>query len=712
MEGRISLKTTALLALAAAVLTFTAAGQDTPGEIAASLAIKITSPIEIDGGLSEPAWDQAPEAAAYLVNPVDRENPSQIRTSIRILFDQSTLYLGFLCTDEEKEDIFAELTDRDADLRDDDSVYILMESKNEPDGYAIFMTNPRGARTDGLVSRDGQLADPTWDTSWQAAGRHTDFGWSAEVAIDLTELGFAAGENLQINLKLARIVPRLDSLFRSGPLDPAFSPQDFMQLTPLELLRSWKSLSGTAHLTGWKETGGDTQPGGGLDLNYAISPGNSAAVTLNPDFTDVEPDEERINLSVFELDLPEKRLFFQNGPDASESRLRLFHSKRLGDIRGGARIEGRTGSLEYSALSAFSEADEAAAPEQGNTTTVRVKGDLFKGFTLAMTAVNRRMGGGNQGAAALDAHIPLMHGFSLNGRFATSYGEFSEGNNAFYLGPQLDNVNTHAHLFYTHIGDRFGDNVNPFGYIPDDNRREIDAGLSHTFVLNRGQLDRIRYESGYDVYWGMDDTLRRWQVDQGVQLSLKNKWMFTIRHTEEYILNEGWREAILIPGSSPDPLEYVQPVWFTHEDFRNNRTSVSSGMNKGEGNRFVLEFTLGKNFGSDFQMMRMSKDFRASNSIFGEFTFYNVHYSLESLRFYSTSIIVLKSTIAATDSLNLRFMLQHNKAISKTSFQVFALVRIWPHHGSVQAGYQIGTAPFGQKGDQDHTVLLKLLYMF
>ena len=41
----------------------------------------------------------------------------------------------------------------------------------------------------------------------------------------------------------------------------------------------------------------------GLDARYALTPQTSAYGTLNPDFATIEADQEKINLTRFELNL-------------------------------------------------------------------------------------------------------------------------------------------------------------------------------------------------------------------------------------------------------------------------------------------------------------------------------------------------------------------------------------------------------------------------
>jgi len=110
---------------------------------------------------------------------------------------------------------------------------------------------------------------------------------------------------------------------------------------------------------------------------------------------------------------------------------------------------------------------------------------------------------------------------------------------------------------YTYLGDTFGDNANAVGYIPDDNRQEIDSAMTKTFWMKTWGLDRIEYKALYDIYWGMDKTLRSWDVQQGLTFDLRNKLSFGFRYAEEYKLFE--------------------------KDFRNHSSTMQVGYNTDSG---------------------------------------------------------------------------------------------------------------------------------
>src|SRR5882724_12376003 len=74
----------------------------------------------------------------------------------------------------------------------------------------------------------------------------------------------------------------------------------------------------------------------------------------SPDFATIEADQEQINLTRFELSLPEKRQFFLEGQEQFNQRFRTFYSRRIEDITAGGKLLGKQGPWTMVFLSAQS----------------------------------------------------------------------------------------------------------------------------------------------------------------------------------------------------------------------------------------------------------------------------------------------------------------------------------------------------------------------
>jgi hypothetical protein len=266
-----------------------------------------------------------------------------------------------------------------------------------------------------------------------------------------------------------------------------------------------------------------------------------------------------------------------------------------------------------------------------------------------------------------------------------SYGDYRKDNLAFFLRPSYDSATAHFHVRYTHLGKYFGDNANSVAFIRDDNRRELDSALEKTFWVRKWGLDRIAYSSNYNIYWGMDGTLRSWQVDEGLTFDLKNKLSFEAQHHEEYKLYE--------------------------KDFRNRETELTLGYNTREWQSAEVTYSFGRNFDLNFWLVEGKLNYKVTRDLALEYGLTRLVFNPDPEK-ESTWIHVIRATNYFTKDLFLKVFYQVNSAIDKHNIQFLFVYRFQPPFGLVQLAYQKGTARFGEKGTQGNTLFLKVAYMF
>jgi len=651
-----------------------------------TLAIKIKETIKVDGLLNESVWEKAPEAVDFIQFEPERGKPASVKTTVKILYNENFIYFGFFCFDPHSEKIAARITKRDEELSNDDAIVVFLDTFHDRRNCYFFATNLLGTQLDGRITEDGRTRETTWDGIWRSAGQKTDFGWSAEIAIDLSCLKYEPGKNKTWGLNLGRPVPRVfEKSFWVGLLESPKKVSQYGILKGLDLRKSEKKTQVIPHIISKIEEGEKSELEGGLDVRYAFSQMVSGNLTLNPDFATVEADQEQINLTRFELDLPEKRNFFLEGSEIYQQRISLFYSRRISDIYGGAKVYGKSGAYEFSGMNVQTKKDESLGEESANFTVFRLKRDVMKSSTLGFLAANKLVGEKNFGTAGIDTSLYFTNTFKFTGQFTLSYGEYNKDNLAFFLRPSYDSATFHIHLRYTHLGKYFGDNANQVGFIRDDDRRELDSAIEKTFWIKKWGLDRIKYNSNYNIYWGMDGTLRSWKVDQELNFDLQNKFSLEVEHHQEYKLFE--------------------------KDFRNHQTEFELGYNTREWQSARISYGFGRNFGLDFQLIEGNLNYKITK----DFSF---TYSLTRLRYEpdpengSTWIHVIRATNYFTKDLFIKAFYQINSAIDKKNIQVVFVYRFQPPFGLIQLAYQKGTAMFGEKGTQGHTLFLKIAYMF
>ncbi|MBI2189865.1 MAG: hypothetical protein HYU37_22520 [Acidobacteria bacterium] len=89
-------------------------------------ALRVQEPIRVDGSLSEPAWYQVPPASDFLQRePVEGGAPTET-TEVRVLYDDTYLYLGFRLLDSDPDEILATDRRRDSQMQGDDTIAVIL----------------------------------------------------------------------------------------------------------------------------------------------------------------------------------------------------------------------------------------------------------------------------------------------------------------------------------------------------------------------------------------------------------------------------------------------------------------------------------------------------------------------------------------------------------------------------------------------------------
>ena len=78
-------------------------------------AYRIHGGIKIDGKLDEPAWQEAHIATGFTQYSPYNGDPATYKTEVKVLYDQSAIYIGAFMFDPNPDSIYTELGKRDSD---------------------------------------------------------------------------------------------------------------------------------------------------------------------------------------------------------------------------------------------------------------------------------------------------------------------------------------------------------------------------------------------------------------------------------------------------------------------------------------------------------------------------------------------------------------------------------------------------------------------
>jgi len=227
-----------------------------------------------------------------------------------------------------------------------------------------------------------------------------------------------------------------------------------------------------------------------MDFRYSLASNLGLDMTVNPDFATIEADVERTNLTRFEISYPEKRPFFQEGSENYSTRIRQFYSRRVGEIPWGMKINGKYGDWKINAMSTQSDpATSGVNVDEGknaNYSVFRVNREFGNGSNIGIIGANRYYDSDNTGSAGLIATLFFTDVFGMTSQVIKSHGSEDKGTWTYFFRPSYDSEYSHFHIRYTHVGEGVRENINPIGYIRDDNRKEFDTNIKREFGAARG----------------------------------------------------------------------------------------------------------------------------------------------------------------------------------------------------------------------------------
>ena len=125
-------------------------------QVPSASAALASEPPTIDGRLDDAAWKDTPILSNFVQRePVEGEPVSQ-RTEIRLVHDESALYVGAWMFVDDPSTIVVGETRRDASLDDTDAFLMVIDTYLDRQNGFVFGTTPAGIEYDGQVTRDGQ----------------------------------------------------------------------------------------------------------------------------------------------------------------------------------------------------------------------------------------------------------------------------------------------------------------------------------------------------------------------------------------------------------------------------------------------------------------------------------------------------------------------------------------------------------------------------
>ncbi|MFI5171217.1 MAG: DUF5916 domain-containing protein [Chitinophagales bacterium] len=303
-------------------------------------AWRITSQVVIDGKIDEPEWQNAGPAVDFTQFQFKHNVPSNYHTEVRVMYDNTALYIGAKLFDPHPDSIMKELSQRD-DLGAADFFDVIIDPFNDGLNANEFIVSSSNVQLDAKMypnSNNGE--DFAWDAVWVSETSINTDGWSVEIKIPYSAIRFPNTAEQTWGIQFVREVKRDRDKSSWNPIDPEI--QGFVNqsgvLLGIKDIEAPLRLSVSPYLSAYYDVYTDNESGvhsnstsfnGGADLKLGLNDAFTLDMTLIPDFGQVQSDNQVLNLTPFETYYVEQRQFFTEGTELF-NKGGIFYSRRIG----------------------------------------------------------------------------------------------------------------------------------------------------------------------------------------------------------------------------------------------------------------------------------------------------------------------------------------------------------------------------------------------
>src|SRR5664280_7379 len=360
--------------------------------------------ITIDGIMDEPAWLTADKATHFQrVLPTDT-GFAIAQTEVRVIYDESNIYVGIICWDSTPGKRPVESLRRDFNFLKNDNFVVFLDTYNDQTNGFAFGVSAAGAQWDGIQANGGTV-NLNWDIKWRSAVKNYKDRWVAEFAIPFRSIRYKGGDK-EWGINFSRLDLKTNEKSSWAPMPRQFATATLAYTGSL----IWdKPLSSSglrfslipyvsAKTTQNKEAGeGFKQAANaGVDAKVILSTSMNLDLTVNPDYSQVEVDRQVTNLDRFELFFPEKRQFYLENSDLfaklGNDNLRPFFSRRIGlesSVLGGARLSGKIGNnWRIGVMDIQTGQKDTIAPE--NFSVAAIQRQVFSHSNITAFLINKQ----------------------------------------------------------------------------------------------------------------------------------------------------------------------------------------------------------------------------------------------------------------------------------------------------------------------------------
>ncbi len=503
---------------------FVASSQGQTENIRRNYQVKpVIDNIVVDGVFNEETWKSGKASTGFFMSyPSDnRQADSARQTQVKLAFDSQFLYIAATCLGNGDEYIIQSLK-RDNEINTGDAFGVVIDPVNERTNGFVFGVNPMGVQTELLVSgktgrrevlmpgRRPQGVNIAWDNKWFSEVKRSADRWDVEIAIPFKTLRFDEGKKVW-GINFFRIDATTNSIHTWEPVPIEFQEIDLGYTGNLVWETSPDKVKSNISVIPYMLTGlskdfktdeFSKELKAGIDGKVALTSSLNFDLTVNPNFSQVEIDEQVTNLTLFDIQLPEKRLFFLENSDIFEDfgipPMRPFLSRKIGldesgspiPILFGARLSGNVNKdLRIGLMNMQTRGKDDFLPQNYTSAAFHQKvlaRSVIKGFFHNRQQLKSEDGDFNRNAGleflyrSTDGRAQAFAGYSK------SFGPEKNHLNYFYnSGAGYDSKKISLYTNLAGVGENY---VSDMGYIRGQNYYDavrdtvIRVGFNHNYT--------------------------------------------------------------------------------------------------------------------------------------------------------------------------------------------------------------------------------------
>ncbi|WP_304517005.1 DUF5916 domain-containing protein [Cecembia rubra] len=554
------------------------AQEETAYKYPALIAEKVNAEIKLDGILDEEVWQSNEWAKDFTQFFPSDTSLAKAQTKVRIVYNDKFIYIAAVMYNLGPRDKYVSTSlRRDFRGEQNDGVSFVFDTFNDNTNAYQFGINPYGVQRESLIANGGmQQSDLNlaWDNKWYSAAKIYEDHWIVEAAIPFSTLRFNDGSN-NWNVNFYRIDSKYNERSTWTPIPRNFSvialafSRKLIFTEPLKKEGANVSIIPYAAMATDKNflsgTSNPLRPTFGGDAKIGVGPALNMDLTFNPDFSQVEVDEQVTNLDRFEIFFPERRQFFLENADLfadfGTQNVRPFFSRRIGvdrDENTGQNVQNQilfggrlSGKLNENWRLGVMNMQTANDPERGisgkNFSVAAVQKKVFSRSNIGLIMINRETVNQNNELPFFDPNdFNRLAGIDYNlaskdnrwtGKFfyhKTFDAQKQPNSSAMHGQLNYNDINISASLAISDIGDNFNPKV---GFTPRNDYKRIASRFVYQFFPVSNLINRHGPGFETEVLWnqslGTTDELHTFLYE--FQFQSLSRLAFTVNNRYTYL---------------------------------------------------------------------------------------------------------------------------------------------------------------------------------